>query len=580
MKHPVNQLTPKNAVLLSAFFLFFAVLELAAYHKGGIFSIVAAHLWLAEAMLCLFFFCFAAGKTLLADIRSRRLFLPLFYLLLLALFCSKIGCLAYSDISFEATLQIAAGLDSFELPDFNYTGVAFLDYANRQYIINALPAVLFGRSIFTLHLGFALPFLLGMTLLFLELRAWLKLWGLKEEYALLPLFSLPVFPYITEYFMNFEQTLNPVSYTLLGLALLLRFYRKTDPAGVIALAFVGGMCCNSYTPVLAFFGFLLVFLFLWAIWLLYLKHRTFGLPFAPDTQVPPCFCSPFSPDRRLLLCFSLLFRLCCYFAATLVTRQKDMITTPKSNLSLLRSTVLSWFDFFTDRYALFFGIWLFPVLLYLLLSLTGRLKLPHFLTAVWMLLTVFFSGALAGYTTYEKAHEIQRNMLLIPVFATAFFFAAAAFFQKHPLHPPRFLLPLTLFLLLLLGQFNFSREHHSFTYYRYVQPLKYMFACTEELLPGLKLADTDEFNLVLLTDNSLLGNLSDYTAFFCPNAHSFTAAPGELPDGVDFSLPTLIFCESNNFPDDWMADIAEASFENTRYHTTVTWYYVTILPTP
>ena len=477
------------------------------------------------------------------------------------------------DVSFESTQQLAAGLNSFTAMDFNYTGVAFLDYASRQYVLNALPALLFGRSVVTLHLGFALPFLIGMTLLYLELRAWLRHLCLWEEYALLPLYALPVFPYITEYFMNFEQTLNPVSYTLLGLALLLRFYRKRDVAGLFALSFVGGMCCNSYTPVLAFFGFLLVFLGLWGVRTLWTLRKT-----ASNKTQPAAFAIK-NTLWQAGLCFTLIFQLCCYFATTLVTRQKDMITTVHPEPSVLKAMLISWLDFFLDREALFWGIWLLVLLAYLLFSLFGMLKFRDFLTAGWMLMTAFFSSYLTGYTSYDKAHEIQRNMLILPVFVTAVFFAATRFFRNHPLRPPKLLLPASLTLLLLLGQYNFCREHLSFTYYRHVQSMKYMLAYTEDLLAEQDIRDAEEFNLILLTDNRLLSNLSDYTVFFYPEANACVFAVHDLadalPEEIDLTLPTFIFCETADFPE-WLSGTSDdKDFQNKRYHTTITWHSIT-----
>lgn len=551
MKLLTKELNATGGKILVSYFLFLTVLELLAYLSGGIFSVLAARIWLVTALFCFLLFLITVLQTAFSDLRNQRFLLFFGYLLLLLPFLLRIGDLGYSDVSFESTQQLAAGLDSFTAKDFNYTGVAFLDYANRQYVLNALPALLFGRSIFTLHLGFALPFLVGVTLWFLELRAWLRHLSLREDFALLPLYALPVFPYITEYFMNFEQTLNPVSYTLLGLALLLRFYRKQDAAGFISLSFVGGMCCNSYTPVLAFFGFLLVFLGLYGI------RKPWKL-------------------RKTGLCFALIFQLCCYFAATLVTRQKDMITTVNPEPSVLKAIFSSWLDFFLDREALFWGIWLFVLLAYLLFALLGTLGFFHFLVAGWMLLTAFFSSHLAGYTTYEKAHEIQRNMLIIPVFVTAVFFASVRFFKKHPVRPPKILLPASLILLLLLGQYNFCREHHSFTYYRHVQPMKYMLAYTEELLEKQGIRDIEEFNLILLTDNRLLSNLSDYTAFFYPETHPYVFAvhefPDTLPTDIDTSLPTFLLCETEDFPKAMTGTLSNQSFENKRYNTTIAWY--------
>lgn len=544
---------PKTDIALFIYLLSISVLELLAYRYHGIFSILAAWVWALTGIVCLGMFCFSLASRLKNDWKKRHFFLLLAYLLLLGFFCFFIGNLSFSDISYEAALQTAAGLSSFQVPDLNYTDVAFLNYANRQYVINALPSLLFGRSIVTLHLGYAIPFLIGLTLWFLELRAWLKECGFREEYALLPLYALPTFPFITEYFMNFEQTLTPISFTLMGLALLLRLYRNQDLPSIIGLSFVGGMCCNSYTPVLAFFGFLGFFTVF------------FGLKALrkPVTS---------SSAHKALLCFGLFVQLIAYFIATLATPQKSMISTVNQDVSLFKAAFQSWFDFFSDTHVAFFGIWLGAVLLYLFFSCLGQLRLTDFFTAGWILLTVFFSSYMTGYTSYMKCHEIQRNMLILPVFLTALFFLLLRFLkwvrrsnlsQKILLRIRKTLLPLTLLFFLLLGTFHFIQPHRSFLYYGYVQPIKYLFDYTESVLKERNIADTEEFNLIFLTDNHLQSNLADYCAYFYPNAHTYVSGTSEFPSEPDNSLPTLVFSESSASP------VSGFSIRDHR-----TWYHV------
>jgi len=554
LRQPITQ---KTGVALLIYLLSVSVLELLAYRQSGIFSVLAAWIWALTGLLCFSAFLLFAGSRVFRDIREKRYVLLTGCILLFSLFLSAIGNLSVSDISYEAALQTASGLSSFETPDLNYTGVAFLDYANRQYVINALPSLLFGRGIASLHFGFALPFLIGMTAWFLELRCRLKELGIREEYALLPLFALPTFSFIPEYFMNFEQTLNPVSYTMMGLALLLRFYRKRDVIGILSLSFVGGMCCNSYTPVLAFFGFLVFFLAFWGI-----KNRS-GINSAP---------------WELLACFGLFTQLIAYFSATLTTPQKAMISTVREEIPFLKAVFTSWFDFFFDRHVSFFGIWLGVILVYLFFSCFGQFKLYHFFVAGWMLLTVFFSSYLTGYETYAKAHEIQRNMLMLPVFITALFLGVVHFyvrrFKKSPLRGNKVLFPMTLAFFLLLGGLHFLQPHHSFLYFGYVQPIKYLFPYAEDILREHHLSDTAEFNLIFLTDNRLQSNLSDYCDYFYPNAHTYVADTKEVPVVTDATLPTFLFSESPVPPSDSFVLSGAQTKENLRYRTEYTLYYM------
>ena len=162
--------------------------------------------------------------------------------------------------------------------DWNYTGTAFLGYPNRQYLIAALPAVFLGRSITALHLGFAYPFLIGLVMLFAEIKNWLKDWGINENLSLIPVYALPAFRFIPEYFMNFEQAITPVALTMMGNALFLKLYRKPTFVGFIGLSWVGCLFCDSYTPAVASLGLLLCFLLLYMISLMAKGSWTFILP--------------------------------------------------------------------------------------------------------------------------------------------------------------------------------------------------------------------------------------------------------------------------------------------------------------
>ncbi|MBE5951602.1 MAG: hypothetical protein E7260_08445 [Lachnospiraceae bacterium] len=551
-------------IVLFFYLLSVSVLELLAYRHDGMFSILAARLWVLIGTVCLGMFCVSFFSRLKNDWKEKRFFLLAAYLFLLGFFCFFIGNLSFSDISYEAALQTAAGLSSFSEPGLNYTGVAFLNYANRQYVVNALPSLLFGRSITSLHLGYAIPFLVGMTAWFLELRQWLKASGLREEYALLPLYALPTFPFITEYFMNFEQTLTPISFTMMGLALLLRLYRQQDLPSILGLSFVGGMCCNSYTPVLAFFGYLVFFVAFFCLKLLQ---------------------NPVSSDSagKILLSFGLLIQLISYFIATLVTPQKSMISTVNKDTPFFRAVFESWFDFFSDMHVTFWGIWLGAVLLYLFFACVGILRLTDFFTAGWILLTVFFSNYMTGYTSYMKCHVIQRNMLIIPVFLTALFFLFMRWLSILPKDRlskkttrwiRKFLLPLTLSFFWLLGAFHFAQPHRSFLYQGYVQPIKYLFSYTKEVLKEQGIANTEEFHLVFLTDNRLQSNLSDYCLYFYPNAHAYVAGTKDFPELPDDSLPVFVFSESPVPPNTSLSVRNDKTGKNIRYKEEFPLFYM------
>ena len=102
--------------------------------------------------------------------------------------------------------------------------------------------------------------------------------------------------------------------------------------------------------------------------------------------------------------------------------------------------------------------------------------------------------------------------------------------------------------------------------------MKYMLSYAEEVLTENHIPDTAEFNLVLLTNNSLMGNLPDYTTFLYPNAQAYTAEAGGYPEEINQSLPTLVFSELPMFPAEIEGSVLSREFENIRYGSTITWY--------
>ena len=65
--------------------------------------------------------------------------------------------------------------------------------------------------------------------------------------------------------MNFEQAITPVVLTMLGIGLFLKLTMEPDILSIMAVSYVGCLMADSYTPVLALLGLLLVFLCLYAI---------------------------------------------------------------------------------------------------------------------------------------------------------------------------------------------------------------------------------------------------------------------------------------------------------------------------
>ena len=126
--------------ILIIYFLVSSMLEILAYAAGGFFAVVAAWAWMITSVILGILFLYNTGKQAYRDIKGKKYFVSFGFLVLVFLFFSFIGNIAYSDINPDAAQQAAAGLDSFASADLNYTGKAFLGYPVRQYTIAAIPA--------------------------------------------------------------------------------------------------------------------------------------------------------------------------------------------------------------------------------------------------------------------------------------------------------------------------------------------------------------------------------------------------------------------------------------------------------
>ncbi len=554
----INGLTNKKAYCLCFYLVLMGVLELLAYGGNKSLSVFLSRIWLATGLLLLLALLGRSLYMMIKDIRGKNYCILFFWFLLLAFYGHMTFSLAYSDVNPDATQQVAAGLDALKMPDWNYTGTAFLGYAGRQYVIAALPTLILGRSINSLHLGFGLLFLIGLTEYFFEMRCWLAKRQISEKTALLPVYSLLGFRFIIEYYMNFEQAITPVALTLLGTALFLRNLRKPDMLSVVALAWVGAFCANSYTPAMATLALLLVCIGGRILELLRIvckkkKNRKDVLA------------------RMILLGGTELNMILCLLA-TLLAGRSDRIDSFRREERFMKLAGNALLSFFTDENATFLGFFISFFFIYMLLALLGKLRFYDFLVAGWIICVIVFATCLRGYSDYAEAWLIQRNMIVIPVFVTAVFIALVRFFKNNKLQLKAELLPLALLVFLGLGYAYSTLPHQSFTYFASVKPMKFMFQYTSEVCGEWGLDAEDEFILILCTDNVFQKNLQDYCVYFYPNAHTYMPNDDIPPAAADNRLVTIVFGETEEAVEKYQGQLMHKTFVDKRYGTEHTWY--------
>ena len=554
----------KHVPHLIAYFSAISALELAAYATGnGAVAAVASRIWIAGGALCLAGILRSFARAVKRDIASKN-FLPLIGVagiaVALLFICGKVGL---ADVSPEASLQAAAGLDAFKEPGWNYVGTAFLGYPCRQYLLVAIPALLFGRSIATLHLGFAVPFVLGLLCMYGGLRRWTDRKGIHASFAAASVAAIFAFRYVTEYYINFEQVILPISLTMALAGLFLNLLCKPSVIDIIGIAWLGCLCVNTYTPAMATMGLLVVFLGLYCAALL-------GWPGKLPFQVA-------SRNETGKLVAAACSNIALFTAANFLGKRADRLTEIRKDISIIPFAGKLLFETFTDRNATFFGLMLIAVIPYMALSLAYRFKLPHLLATLWVMGVFVTSDLLVGYFTPDSPSLVMnRALVAVPVLVTGISLAAFGIMRKRGAHGGIKVGSALLAFFIAFGAYNYMQPRQSFLYFNYIQPMKFMLADLQETARAGGRSPTDRFSFVLDTGNSLMTNPINYFSFLYPNADVYMVADGEYPQEMDPALPVVIYSEREESLAAMgrYGDVETVHYVNGRYKTEGIWYKV------
>ena len=548
----------KRRVIVSILFIMLMIFEIMSYTYGGIFTIISSRVWLFNGIICLIYILHKFFKIMYTDLIQHHFINFFGVLIYLAIFSYYLGNISYGDINPDATQQIASGLVSFDQIDWNYTGMSFLNYPNKQYLIAALPAYLFGRSIITLHMGFSIPFLVGLITLYLGFRKILEIYKLDVLFALIPMYMILTFPFISEYFLNFEQAIFPVSFTMIGLGLFINYILNPTNIGLFCLTWIGCMLSNIYTPGLASLGLLIVFMCYYVI------ELTIKLIKNNEKN---------RISIIIMTSISIMFILASFLIKQF-SNNTNTLTMIRDDVDIFSFSIKSCISFCLDKDVIFLGINKLIFIVYIIFSLILFRNLCNIFISLWCLGVIITSNLLLGYTLYEPKWVIQRAMIIIPIFIVGLFINLIKYLKKKNLKYSYQITILIICFYMGIGIYNFNQPHQSFLYFRYVQPIKYMITSIEHDAKDNKITSDTTFNFILYTDNLLYKNLKDYFSFFYPNANIYYADNFTIPEGIDWYYPTAIFSEQEGGLELYNEKEKTIRYYDQRYSNYITWYYI------
>jgi hypothetical protein len=384
-----------------------SLLEIPAYRTHGALPVIASRAW---ALMGIAYFAATAiliVGALLSDLCKRKFVFALLVIGLGIMVFYRLGDIYHLQINYESAQQLSSFLkDNIHKPDWGYTAAAFVGYPARQYIIVAIPSLLFGHQVFWLQFGYAILFYSGVLTFFLGVRHYFSLKQHGELWALFTVLSCLTFPYLMRYLYLMEQTILPIAFVMHALGWLLLSLEKLTAGRALIVAWITGLLGTSYTPALAAWILFQVFFLLLLLRAARQRRRA-----------------------QIVLWVSVWAYTLAVGLCSLVTRIDIRLTPQPGHVAQSLLTGLK--AFFLGRPQEFMSpVLAIPVVIFFLLALTGRLGLIKWITGGWLLAVVYFSVTSGGYAQYDPVYTLYRSIVLIPVMMLACWDSYLDFFKK------------------------------------------------------------------------------------------------------------------------------------------------------
>lgn len=360
-------------------------LEVLAYLQGGMYSTIAAVIWFCLILLAIPIVLSQIVCTF-NDLLTRRQ-CGILIALLLAL-TLLIYPLFLHTIDWEAAYQVHEGTLKLNEQTFGYTDSGFLGYPARQYSLVALPSVIFGRHFWTLHLGYALPFILG----FLLFCSGLISVGVPSYLALIASLLLLTSEHLVSSYLRFEQLILPPAFTLLLVGELLHHVTRPSVVTLLATTTIALLLSASYTPGLSTIVLVIAAMIVWRqiyllpVSLLVIFHAALATAYSSNLVI-----SLEQPGRGSLISSAILTR---------VLTALGLVGAPFDTMSLIPPLlIIPWF-------------------IYLAISIISPTRL-RVLINLWAITVIAASASLKGYSLFPVELELNRAMTIVPVLTAA-----------------------------------------------------------------------------------------------------------------------------------------------------------------
>lgn len=223
-------------------------LEMLAYMHFPYAATVGLFVWTVGGVCFLVISLYFISKTIVNDI-AQSAWSPV-----LALFCVVVMVLFTADLDYinhESAQQLGETMQQLRAGNFNYTGIAFLAYPIRQYLIALVPTFFLGEGAIELRLGYLFPVVIGATLFYVALRRPTVSAAVAPELSAAIILSLFSSQFLLKFILHAEQSIFPIAFTMCTIGWLALVSERVTPWRILGLIWIGSLVGVSYTPGLA-----------------------------------------------------------------------------------------------------------------------------------------------------------------------------------------------------------------------------------------------------------------------------------------------------------------------------------------
>lgn len=311
------------------------------------------------------------------------------------------------NISLEATQQVSCAINNFSVSeDWGYFQNCFLGYPARQFLMPLIPSLV-GNSVFALHLGNYIYFLIGQVLFLSVSAKWISSTKKIRENLVSMLLIIPFHFHFFNYLnLTFEQAFYPIGLGLILFSTLLNMKLQINVRNILIFLISGLLIISSYTTALAY----IPLIFLFGLYFLIIqksskKHKTIIL------------------SSLITLAVSLVVSL-AYRGDLRFENNKEVLDKEKTELIV--RTIFGFSDGLNFVSPVFTLIWI----LTLVSALLFKFRLLGVVFLVWVIAVFHSSISTHGYAGPDMVFSLYRASVLIPPMLFLLLYNRVSFFNK------------------------------------------------------------------------------------------------------------------------------------------------------